>query len=92
MNSIPQPQAAPLTLNDALNDAFAPISEGREGYTTTTGDILPSPQTPQLVNNSVDGVEMSPTQYQVRIALHIWYTLLHNRCCSQQYYSLYYIF
>ena len=83
MNSIPQPQAAALTLNDALNDAFAPISEGREGY-TTTGDVLPSPQTPQLVSNSAEGVEMTPAQYQVRIDLHICYTLLlHNRSCSQ---------
>ena len=70
MNSIPQPQAATLTLNDAIQDAFAPLSEGREGY-TTTGDILPAPQTPQLVNSSADGVELTPAQYQVRIGLHI---------------------
>ena len=67
--NIPQPQTATLTLNDAIQDAFAPIPAGGEGY-ATTGDILPTPQSAQQLQSS-DGVELTAAQYQVRIVLHI---------------------
>ena len=72
--NIPQPQSATLTLNDAIQDAFAPIPAGGDGY--ATGDILPTPQSAQQLQSS-DGVELTAAQYQVRIVLHC-YTYIHT--------------
>ena len=58
----PQPTQA-LTLNNVIKEAFSPIAAVNDGYKV---EQLPPAPAGQNISN-IDGVELTPSQYQVSI-------------------------